>query len=1088
MREEKVVKRQPLISQEKLLKVEGRLLNKEENLSHGIKGNDLKKFIDCKGNWNQQGKANQQFEAELFGLSQVENKADDSYFNESDLLNVEIVKRYGDSFISMPIQTIDNFANLDQWLLDNITMCRFERPTPVQKYSISLLSYKNNDGKYEYDLLAMSETGSGKTAAFLIPIIDRLLKKRKSGQQLNKVRVAKDGKNHTCIPNALIIAPTRELANQTFKEALKLAYRTPIVPALINGDHNYLEQVGNFKSGCDILIATPGRLIDMISQEHVNLKGCEFFVIDETDELLDKSFEEQTSAIVEQLPTEEKRTTGLFLYKINKLIIVMFSATYNDKVDKLVDKFLKDDYIKLTIARKTPPNLFEEVIFVEDINKSNVLKQVVKKIAKETPNYKIVIFSNKKNTCSSISSNLTQQGWKNLEFHADVPKREENLNKFRKGEVKILVASDAFQRGHDVKDITHIINYDVPKDYRIYVHRVGRTARAGKHGTAISFVNKTSNILLNIYEAAMERNNKNFIYSSDILQIIDQLIQEREKKKWENEIEKDVRREISRMRSSGRYFQQTGYIQNVENNNQNVEYYGWKMKLFKIIFSLTTTLLFVNGMKSGGGRGQRGSEEASTSTSQQPGEIIQETKIHPKVEENIDLYKTSTLFNIDNEIFNKLTILKNYNKQYMLKLNNSYSLQEMEKSVKICENEGKNAISELKKNVALNKAIAILCDFKSYAREKEANEERQWIESKGTWSKQGKRSKNEDEMYAINWENEVDDDSIVFDYSILDIKYNVFIQPLQNAYTIPALMMTSNDLLAVSNTGSGKTVAFLVPLIDSLLKRGKNSQLIQKPYYPIALILAPTKELAEQIYGEVLKLTYRTPIVPALVYGGTDNYPLQINKLKAGSDILVATPMRLIDMMGAGDINLENCYFVVLDEADRLLDNSFRDQTLQIINQLNKNRRTVMFSATNDRLDRNVDNILSPNYINLKITQSIPTNIIEEIVWVDELKKEEMLISKLYEVVQINDYKVVIFLNKKRKIDKLVPKLNKEGFECLAFHKDVGKNERKENFTKFKQGKVRILVASDGFGRGIDDRKITHIINYDVPESLFFYI
>uniref|UniRef100_A0A914N1L7 ATP-dependent RNA helicase n=1 Tax=Meloidogyne incognita TaxID=6306 RepID=A0A914N1L7_MELIC len=199
----------------------------------------------------------------------------------------------------------------------------FEKPTPVQAYAIQILTYSE-----KFDLIAVAETGSGKTAAFLIPLIYRLLEAREKGGIKN------ENQKVTYFPMALILLPTQELAQQTYLEVLKLAYRTPLVPALIHGGQdNYAPQVDTFKLGCDILVATPMRLIEMTKNYDIDLSHCSFLVMDESDRLLDSDFAKQTGAIINQLPTKEERTT------------VMFSATYNKKVDGLVEKFLKIDHV-----------------------------------------------------------------------------------------------------------------------------------------------------------------------------------------------------------------------------------------------------------------------------------------------------------------------------------------------------------------------------------------------------------------------------------------------------------------------------------------------------------------------------------------------------------------------------------------------------------------------------------------------------------------------------------------------------------------------------------------------------------------------
>uniref|UniRef100_A0A915NLH0 Uncharacterized protein n=1 Tax=Meloidogyne floridensis TaxID=298350 RepID=A0A915NLH0_9BILA len=216
----------------------------------------------------------------------------------------------------------------------------------------------------------------------------------------------------TYFPIALILLPTQELAQQTYLEVLKLAYRTPLVPALIHGGQdNYAPQVDTFKLGCDILVATPLRLIEMTKNSDIDLSHCSFLVMDESDRLLDSDFAKQTGAIINQLPTKEERTTGRL------------------------------------------------------------------KVQLENDNYDCLL------------------------FHADVSgSRDHILDDFKSGKIRILIASDALARGIDVENVTHVINYDTPEAQQNYQHRVGRTARMGREGTSITFVNELTNIIVNLYD------------------------------------------------------------------------------------------------------------------------------------------------------------------------------------------------------------------------------------------------------------------------------------------------------------------------------------------------------------------------------------------------------------------------------------------------------------------------------------------------------------------------------------------------------------------------------------------------------------
>uniref|UniRef100_A0A915MUA0 ATP-dependent RNA helicase n=1 Tax=Meloidogyne javanica TaxID=6303 RepID=A0A915MUA0_MELJA len=282
-------------------------LEKGEAVKHAAL---LKKFLVSLGTWENEGISNEAFESAVYTKRCL--PVDDDYFKLDSSISMDIERlfveydHYG-NVIDKQFGKIEfNDLNFHNVLLDNIyRLCMFEKPTPVQAYAIRILTFPE-----KIDLIAVAETGSGKTAAFLIPLIYRLLEAKKKGEIKNKNQTL------TYFPIALILLPTQELAQQTYLEVLKLAYRTPLVPALIHGGQdNYAPQVDTFKLGCDILVATPLRLIEMTKNSDIGLSNCSFLVMDESDRLLDSDFAKQTGAIIQQLPAKEERTTGRVLLK-----------------------------------------------------------------------------------------------------------------------------------------------------------------------------------------------------------------------------------------------------------------------------------------------------------------------------------------------------------------------------------------------------------------------------------------------------------------------------------------------------------------------------------------------------------------------------------------------------------------------------------------------------------------------------------------------------------------------------------------------------------------------------------------------------
>ncbi|KAL7070391.1 hypothetical protein ACQ4LE_010371 [Meloidogyne hapla] len=471
---------------------------------------ERKKWLESVGTWEEQGKKSRH-EKQLFEFN--EKEVDAVYFDDAKLVNVEIDKHTG---------YIEDFSDpkldLDPWLKDNMNLCNFKQPTPIQKYVIPALSTEEES----FDLIGVAETGSGKTAAFLIPLINRLLKTGKKNGGLNYVEMDENEKRHY-YPSALILSPTIELTIQLYKEVLKLTYRTPIVPGLVHGKEKYETQYKSLEAGCHILIATPLRLYEMMVNRDVSLTKCNFLVIDEIDQMLDNGFIPQVRKIENKLPSKNERTTA------------MFSATFDKKMSPLASEFLRDDYIKLKIIRNIPPNLKHEVIWVDDYDKDEKLKELLNELLTQKGKQKehetiemepkIIIFANTKDRCNRIAEFLENENFNVLIVHANISidDRIKNLKKFMQGkEIKILVASDVLSRGTDIKDITHVINYDSPDTFITYIHRVGRTARMGKEGTAITFFNEKSTISLELFEYSKENLKYPIKFPQEFLKELDE--------------------------------------------------------------------------------------------------------------------------------------------------------------------------------------------------------------------------------------------------------------------------------------------------------------------------------------------------------------------------------------------------------------------------------------------------------------------------------------------------------------------------------------------------------------------------------------
>jgi len=409
-------------------------------------------------------------ELEVFG-EKKERNTDGIDFDQYDRIPVEVTGEGGDKYIPLKFFTDGNLAEKLQW---NLERCGYERPTPVQKYAVPIVV----GGR---DLMACAQTGSGKTCGFMVPCLESLLRSGPpDGQPANRGRPLP-------MPTALVLAPTRELAAQIHVESLKFAYATGISSRLIYGGADIREQQREMQKGTDILVATPGRLSDMIGRDCVDLGLCQFLILDEADRMLDMGFEPQVREIVQHSGMSRKLAEKL------RRQSMMFSATFALNVQKMAGDFLTD-YLFITVGRvgSCSEMIDQSLIYAEDgKGKTRALEKVYRDSAPPVGQL-TVIFVESKKKADEIELYLWNAGLKVCAIHGDRDQRErENaMESFKCGETPILVATDVAARGLDISNVGLVINYDMPKQMDDYVHRIGRTGRAGKRGVAIGFVNE----------------------------------------------------------------------------------------------------------------------------------------------------------------------------------------------------------------------------------------------------------------------------------------------------------------------------------------------------------------------------------------------------------------------------------------------------------------------------------------------------------------------------------------------------------------------------------------------------------------------
>lgn len=338
---------------------------------------------------------------------------------------------------------------LDNPLLRAVKSEGYTSPTPIQEKAIPHVLANR-------DVIGCAQTGTGKTAAFALPILQNL-----------------GTKSHTRYIRVLVLSPTRELAAQIGENFKTYARHTPLKQTVIFGGVGQHPQVQAIKNGVDILVATPGRLLDLMNQGIVKLNRVEIFVLDEADQMLDMGFIHDMKRIIKQLP--KKRQT------------LLFSATMPKAIQDLADELLIDPVrVEVNPQSSTVEKIEQSIFLVESDNKRNLLKHLLKNPALE----RVLVFMRTKHRANNIAKQLSRGALKAEAIHGNKSQtaRTRALKNFKDGRTRILVATDIAARGLDIDEVSHVVNFDVPNIPESYVHRIGRTARAEATGIAYSFV------------------------------------------------------------------------------------------------------------------------------------------------------------------------------------------------------------------------------------------------------------------------------------------------------------------------------------------------------------------------------------------------------------------------------------------------------------------------------------------------------------------------------------------------------------------------------------------------------------------------
>jgi len=385
--------------------------------------------------------------------------------------------------VPKPVRTFEE-ASFPEYVLDEIRKAGFTEPTPIQCQSWPI-ALKGRD------IIGLADTGSGKTCAFILPAI----------VHINAQPYLEPGDG----PIVLVLSPTRELAVQTQQECTRFGHTSRIKNTCVYGGVPKGPQIRDLNKGVEIVIATPGRLIDMLESGHTNLRRVTYLVLDEADRMLDMGFEPQIRKIIKQVRPDRQT--------------LMFSATWPKEVQALARDFL-DDPIQVNVGStelSANKNITQIVEVVSDYDKRPKLLKLLSQVMDGS---KILIFCETKKGADELCRKLRQDGWPALAIHGDKSQQERDwvLADFKSGRSPLLVATDVAARGLDVKDVKYVINYDMPQQAEDYVHRIGRTGRAGATGTAFSFFTtanaKIARALVTILQDA------NQIVSPDLMRLV----------------------------------------------------------------------------------------------------------------------------------------------------------------------------------------------------------------------------------------------------------------------------------------------------------------------------------------------------------------------------------------------------------------------------------------------------------------------------------------------------------------------------------------------------------------------------------------
>ncbi|URD86733.1 DEAD-box ATP-dependent RNA helicase [Musa troglodytarum] len=794
------------------------------------------------------------------------------------------------------------------------------------------------------DMIGRARTGTGKTLAFGIPIMDKIIRFQ-----------AKHGCGRN--PLAMVLAPTRELARQVekeFKESSKL------YTLCVYGGSPISQQMRALDYGVDVVVGTPGRIIDLLNRGALNLSDIQFVVLDEADQMLNVGFAEDVERILEKMPPKHQT--------------MMFSATMPTWIQKLTQKYLKDP-VNIDLVGDSDQKLAEGItlysIVSDNYAKASILGPLMKEHAKGG---KCIVFTQTKRDADRLAYSMGRSfGCEALHGDISQGQRERTLAGFRDGRFNILIATDVAARGLDIPNVDLVIHYELPNTTELFVHRSGRTGRAGKKGSAI---------LIHSYE------------QNRLVRGIEQEIGCRFIELPRITVEGGREDMIGSMR--GGRFDSNGSGRMGGSGFGRGGNYGRSRGFGD------------SGSHTGGGFGESGSGRFGSFGGSASGAPSRPGGSNFGRSDGFGSFSSGRSGGLGDSGAGHFGNFGSSGSGRLGSFGNSDS-----------------------------------------GRSSSFNDSSPGSGRSSSFGSFGGGSSKDD----------ADDDteSLI----IIEIRKTAFINSnIHRAVLEPA--MQGQDMIGRARTGTGKTLAFGIPIMDKIIRFqakhgcGRN---------PLAMVLAPTRELARQVEKEFKE---SSKLYTLCVYGGS---PInqQMRALNYGVDVVVGTPGRIIDLLNRGALNLSDIQFVVLDEADQMLNVGFAEDVERILDKMPPKRQTMMFSATMPTWIRKLTRRYLKDPVNIDLVGDSDQKLAEGItlysIVSDNYAKPSILGPLIKE--HAKGGKCIVFTQTKRDADRLAYSMGRS-FGCEALHGDISQNQRERTLAGFRDGRFNILIATDVAARGLD--------------------